>query len=345
MNWIRENKFLTGFIAVMVIGAGVLGYLLYSAWGTYSDVTDQYTEQANKLHTLQIRVPYPDDANLAKYTAERDDFIDATHGLATDLSKMVLPVEDLTPSAFQDRLRDTASTVVAKAEKEGVKLPPGFALDFSKYQTSPPTAEAAGPLGRQLAALEIATDILLDEHVDSIASLTRTPLSQEGGAAAGAGGPGGGGGFGRGGGGGGGGFGRGGGGGGGGGAGGRGGRGGGGGGAGGLVEHYPFEVRFTANQAAFQKVLNDFAASEKQFFITRTLLVENTNPKPVSKDQGAAAAATPATTGTDSGTPGAPAAYLTFIVGTEKLDVAMRVDIVAFNPPEKSARPGAAPTR
>ena len=27
MNWIRENKFLSGFIAILVIGAGALGYL------------------------------------------------------------------------------------------------------------------------------------------------------------------------------------------------------------------------------------------------------------------------------------------------------------------------------
>jgi uncharacterized membrane protein YgcG len=328
MNWIRENKFLTGFIAVMVIGVGVLGYLLYSAWSTYSDVSDQYTEKAGALHQLQIRVPYPDDANLAKYSAERDDFKDATHALADDLSKMVLPVEELSQSAFQDRLRETQSNVVAKADKQGVKLPAGFAMDFNKYLTSPPAAEAAGPLGRQLAALEIATDILLDEHVDSITSLTRTPLPQEGGAGGpgagggpGGGGPGGGGpGGGR--------------------------RGGGrrGGGGGGLVENYPFEIRFTSSQPVFQKVLNDFAASDKQFFITRTLIVENTNSKPVAKDQ---AAATPppaaATTGTDSGAP--PAAYLTFIVGTEKLNVAMQVEVVAFNPPEKSARPGAAPSR
>ena len=38
-----------------------------------------------------------------------------------------------------------------------------------------------------------------------------------------------------------------------------------------------------------------------------------------------------------SGTSGGTS-YLTFIVGTEKLNVAMQIDIVAFNPPEKSAR-------
>jgi hypothetical protein len=100
------------------------------------------------------------------------------------------------------------------------------------------------------------------------------------------------------------------------------------------VETYPFEVHFTASQPAFQKVLNDFAASKEQFFITRNLLIQNTNPKPVARDDSTPAAA-PATTGTDSS--GAPAQELSFIVGTEKVDVTMRVDMVAFNPPADSA--------
>ena len=344
MNWIRENKFLTGFIAVMVIGVGGLGFLLYTAWGTYSDVSDTYTQQSDALHQLQTRVPYPDEGNLAKYKAERDDLKDATHSLAANLSQMVLPVEQLTPSAFQDRLRDTVSAVTAAAAQAGVALPAGFAMDFDRYQTSPPPAEASSLLGRQLAALKIAMDILIHERVASVASLTRTILPQEG-ATSRQGGGGGGGGFGGGGRG----FGRGGG-----GGGGRQGGGGGGGlgggndtGGGGLVETYPFEIKFIANQPAFQKVLNDFAASDKQYFITRTLLVENTNPKPVARDQaagasptppsspGQAAAGQPATTGTSGST---DASYLSFIVGTEQLSVAMRIDMVTFNPPDKSAR-------
>jgi hypothetical protein len=320
MNWIRENKFLSGFIAVMIIGAGALLYLLYSAYGAYSDITDQYNAAANDLHKYQTQVPYPDETNLAKYRSERDDLVDATHNLAASLSQMVLPVENLTPSAFQDRLRETVSAVIAKAGQAGVKLPDHFAMDFDQYQTQPPVAAAAGPLGRQLTALQIVMNILIDEHVDSILSLVRTRLPQETGAAASHAG----GGFGH--------------------------RGpeGASSGSGDLVEKIPFEIRFVANQPAFQKVINDLAASSKQFFITRTLVVDNTNPKPVSKGEDAATPAAPASPAEAFAPPGSPdtsgtTSYLKFIVGTEELSVAMRVDMVAFNPPEKSSRPGAGP--
>jgi hypothetical protein len=316
MNWIKENKFLSGFIGILIVGAGVLGYLLYTAWGTYSDVSDQYTAQADALKQLQARVPYPDQANLAKYKTERDDLIDATHDLATSLSKMVLPIVEMSPSAFQDRLRDTLSAVSAEAAQNNVKLPEHFSMDFERYQTSPPSAEAAGPLGRQMAALKIVMDILIHEHVDTVISLQRAPLPQEAAAAAPSRE--------------------------------RGGRAGpeNAGAAGGLVEKYPFEIQFSANQPSFQKVLNDLAASTDQFFITRTLLVENSDPKPVAKQVPGAPTPAPAqpAAGSDAESGGG---FLKFIVGTEKLNVAMRIDMVAFNPPGKSTRKGAstAPSR
>jgi hypothetical protein len=232
---------------------------------------------------------------------------------------MVLPVEELTPSGFQDRLRATVSSIVSTAGRTGVKLPENFSIDFDKYQKQPPPAAAAGPLGRQLAALEIVMNFLLAEHVDSVTSLQRSPLPQESGGGArtahGA-------------------------------------------ASVNLVEKVPFEIRFTANQPSFQRVLNDFAASSKQFFITRTLVIENTDPKAVAKTVSAPAAApTPGQFGMPTPAPGQFGAppppaegaggsnYLSYIVGTEKLDVAMEVDILAFNPPAKSVRKGAAPAR
>lgn len=386
MNWIRENKFLTCFIAVLVIGSGVLGYLLFTAWSAYSEVSDQYTAQADSLHQLQTRVPYPDQANLARYRAEIDDLVDATHGLASNLAQMVLPVTPLTPSGFQDRLRDISSAIATKARNAGVKIPEHFALDFDRYQSQPPPKEAASALARQLEALNIVVNILIDEHVDDIASLQRTHLPQEGTTRSGGSGAGAAGRFGQ--------------------------RGDGetaGEATANLVEKIPFEIRFTASQPAFQKVLNDLAASRKQFFIARALVVDNTNPKPVLKATAAEASApagaqmSPPSSpggahmvapgfpggpqmpvpgfppgpqmpapgspgGVRMGAPGFPAGaqmpapgspagaqmapsgspgesgsnYLSFIVGTEKLNIAMQIDVATFNPPEKAVRKGAA---
>ena len=309
MNWIRENKFLAGFIAVLVVGGIGLAYLLYTAWGAYDEVSDQYTQQAEALRHLQSLTPYPDKANLDKYRAERDSVIATTGSLASSQAEMVLPVEEINPSTFQDRLRDALSAIVKRAGQTGVKLPEKFAMDFDQYQYQPPPAAAAGPLGRQLEALQMVVNFLIEDHVESIDSLKRVEkLPQEKG--------GGGGGGGR--------------------------QGGGGGGRSG-VERVPFDLQFVATQAAFRKVLNDLAASKKQFFITRTLVVENSSPKQVPKTPEVAAAPPPAAGqpgGAPSPAPGAPDVsgtgnYLQPIVGTEKVNVAMRIDMVTFNIPAR----------
>jgi len=331
MNWIRENKFLAGFIAVVLIGAGALGYLLYTAWSTYSDASDEYTATASSLKQLQERVPYPDLGNLKKYRTQQEGLIAATGTLATSLSQMVLPVVEITPSAFQDRLREISNATAAKAARTGVKIPEHFALDFDQYQIQPPAAAAAGPLGRQLEALNLAVNILIDAHVDDITGLQRVRLAEEtsahpnqhggsggGGMKVGPHGPGGNN------------------------------------AADGsdLVEKIPFEIRFTSSQPAFQKVIDDFAGSSKQFFITRTLMLDNSNPKPISKASAEAATAATGAAAVAAGQPGfqvgpqvlasgtAGGNYLSFLVGTEKLLVTMQIDMVVFHPPEKAERHG-----
>ncbi len=121
------------------------------------------------------------------------------------------------------------------------------------------------------------------------------------------------------------------------------------------MEKVPFVVQFTADQGSFQRVLNDLAASTKQIFITRTLAITNTDPTPAVKAAdtpapAAAAAAAPVPgEAAASPTPAAPAApdaaggggggdFLKPVVGTEKVDVEMRIDIVDFNPPERGNR-------
>src|SRR5579862_7796751 len=123
MNWIRQNKFLAGFIGVMVVGIGVLGFLLYSGYSQFSDVSDTYTQQATELHRLVTLVPYPDQANVKKMQELKNAYRDAVLGLQKDLVSYQFPLEPLAPEAFQDRLRVSVGNVKAKADAVGAKLP------------------------------------------------------------------------------------------------------------------------------------------------------------------------------------------------------------------------------
>ena len=70
MTWIKQNQFLAGFFAVLLVGAGVLGFLLVSAKSKFNDVSAQYEEQSALLNRLQTAKPFPDEENLKKVQAQ-----------------------------------------------------------------------------------------------------------------------------------------------------------------------------------------------------------------------------------------------------------------------------------
>jgi hypothetical protein len=302
MNWVRENQFLSAFLGAMLAGVGALGYLLFSAYGEFSEVSGQYEKQAAELRRLQSLTPYPDEGNVKKLDEQKDDFIARIGSLQTSLAAMEFPREPLTPEQFQDKLRASVSATQDKAKQGGIKLPDKFYLGFDQYQAVPPKTAAATPLGWQLKAIELVVNQMLDSKIDSLAAITRAPLPEEGegkparpDAAARApvsqtARP--------------------------------------------LVVSYPFSVSFVAEQSRFRKILNDLASTSKQFFIVRSLRLNNENEKgpPRAGAVVADAAATPPPAPDKPAQPGAaPAAErLKFIVGYEKLKVTLNIEVVDF---------------
>src|SRR5437870_12661765 len=120
MNWIRENKFLTVFFAVLAVGAGVLGYLLYSASGAFSEISDTYNTKVTELKRLQALAPYPDAGNLKKLRDQKEAYAEAVSNLRKSLMALQFPVESVTPEQFQDKLRATVSKIVEKAGNASV---------------------------------------------------------------------------------------------------------------------------------------------------------------------------------------------------------------------------------
>lgn len=179
MNWVQKNPFLTGYLAVTVIGAGALGYLLFSAHSNYTQVSENYDAQVARLQQLQNRTPFPSAENNAAYEKLTKEYQAKFEELRADVAKMQLPLEQISPQAFQDRLRAVVSEVEQKAEQNGVTLPDGFYMGFDKYQATPPSDQAAAPLLRQLGGIKKVVDALLDVKVAAITSINRPPLPEE----------------------------------------------------------------------------------------------------------------------------------------------------------------------
>ncbi|MEA3188145.1 MAG: hypothetical protein QOD99_1975 [Chthoniobacter sp.] len=310
MTWIRENKFLSGFFAALIVGVGVLGYLLYSASGKFTEVSETYNKDAGELKRLQTLAPYPDEGNLTKLRGQKDGYLAATADLQKTLAAIEFPMETMTPEQFQDKLRASVSKLTEKAAAADVKLPEKFYLGFETYQTSLPKADAAPALGQQLSAIEFLVNALIEDKVSALLSLVRTPLSQENQAAAAAtperaqlsrsagaapnre-----------------------------------------------LIKKSPVLVTFLGEQSRVRKWVNDITSAKEQFYVIRLLSIKNENPKGPSRtelaDTGAAAppAIDPTTGAAASPTPNT----LKFIVGTEKINVSAQIEILGFAPPAVAA--------
>ncbi|MDQ3623240.1 MAG: Amuc_1100 family pilus-like protein [Verrucomicrobiota bacterium] len=319
MNWITENKFLAGFLGATLLGAGVLAFLLLSAKGEHDKAHETYQTQSAELNRLLSLTPFPDRKNLAKFEEQEQELLGEIRNLQQSLSGNVFPFEEIGPTQFQDRLREAVSQVLAKANEGGGKrVPEKFYLGFDKYETQPPRPEAAAPLLRQLKAIKLVVDLILDQKTidKKVATITkldrpllpaeadkqaatppgpgrpadaRTADSKSGQT---------------------------------------------------LVNKAPFDIAFSGDNTHFRNVLNGIVSSKEQFIVTRRLDVKN--EKDAAPPKVVAVAATPEPPPGEPANPAEPqppaevqAAAATpsaspYIFGLEKIDVNLRLEILSF---------------
>ncbi len=313
MNW-AQHKFLIGLGAVTLVGAGALGFFVVKAKSNFDTLTETYTNQSAKYNNLRKQPLALTEENLTKLQGQTTVVADTAVALQEKLARHSFPLEAATPEQFQDRLRTAVSEVLQKAQLSGVNLPENFYLGFNQYQNQPPRAEASAPLLRQLKTVQLATEILIEARVSSIAAVTRTPLPEEGAPAAATGTPrpaapkkpatpaappapk--------------------------------------------LVVKYPFDIQFIAEQGNVRKALNDLAKNDKQFLIIRPLNIQNEQEKPTPR-QSANAQSSPTPTDTANheaplptqGDGPAQPRQLQYIVGTEKINVLLRLEMTVFDNP------------
>jgi hypothetical protein len=311
MNWIKENKFLAGLLAVLVLGVGAFGYLILGARGRLAEATDAYESavaERTRLHNLK---PYPSAENVKELMAQKAEATAKITELHKALASSELPVEPMTAVQFQDKLR-AAVTEVTTLAGTTTKLPEKFFLGFERYETATPDVAAAPLLGRELKAIQWLVTRIIENKVGELKEMVRDPLPAEGGAkpatpaapptkgSSSKGGkdekpsdP--------------------------------------------LVQPHGLDLSLIGEQGSVRAVLNDIVGSKEQFFIVRLVSFLNEKDRPPTRDKEGVAAA-PAEGADPNATATAPAATpatpaTTYIVGTEKVAMTLRLEIVDFVEP------------
>ena len=93
MNWVKENKFLTGFIVVMLIGLG-------ARWATEASIPRMRLTMKRPIsihrttaciHRLRHLVPFPNKQNLEAYDVQKEEAAKVITAFEADLSKKEFP--------------------------------------------------------------------------------------------------------------------------------------------------------------------------------------------------------------------------------------------------------------
>ena len=305
MNWFKRNPFLAGILVVCLVGSGVLVYLIIQSASAYSASSAAYTDSLAKLKKLQIKVPFPSDANLKAAQSVLDSYKKQVRDLRSQLANMQLPLDEkITPQQFQDELRTAVNAIRVKADTPDpitgatVKLPANFYFGFDQFQTQVPTDRAAPALHRQFLVIQSLVVRLVDFKVASIDGVTRAPLPQESIAPPPAGQknqdsepP--------------------------------------------FMARFPFDISFTAEQQKFRVAFNSVLGSE-QFLIVRSLDIHNSSPQAPSKKSAEPASSNPLAGGL--GATEKDQSNIQVILGRELLKATLHLEMLDFTkPPELPA--------
>lgn len=312
MSWITQNKFLAGFGAVMLAGVGTLGYFAYDASNTYDTAKSEYDSAVGELHRLEGLAPFPNDEHLKKFVAQKEELKARISGLQMSLAATQLKLDPISPTAFQDKLKEAVARVSGKVTEAKVKLPEKFYLAFAEYQSEPPKDAIAPFAYRELRSIELLMNMLIDAKEVSLNELTRSALKGERDAKAAVkveekpnakdkGGDGE--------------------------------------GKMKLVRKDSITLKFVTSQDRFNKILNQIVSCKEQFFIPRVVSVLNEKQEPPPKALAAAPAPVLQPDGTTAPAPDAEIrpGQLEYIFGTERVDVTLELDLVDFAEPDAPA--------
>jgi hypothetical protein len=314
MEALKKNKFLTTYLGVLVGGALILGWFLWSSYSKHKSARGEYDSTLGAVQALEGRPLYPNPKNLQSRKAQVDGYAAKVSELHNAVLAYQKPInESPDETKFQNRLTEIIKDIKLQAEftKLGSGPTPGgadFDLGMGRYLTEIPRRDTVPHLEFQLDGIKRLVDIMLTDRVATIDSITRHELSVESetpavpprGAAAAttakkptrpaAAGP-------------------------------------------ALPEdkvlkRYPFTVRMTGSARSIEDVMNHVASSKEHFFATRQLRVEN--EKKVGPPKGETTA---------SSSDSKDKKDSTVVLGGEKVTASLDIDLIRFLPPEAAPKP------
>ncbi len=305
-----------GLIAFLLVAA--CGYFCFTSYQKYYDSKVNWDSKVGTVSSLERKTPYPSKINVKELEGRVEDYENSVETLFKGLDKFQVPLnQDLTGPEFLDLFKQRVNEFRALASKSNfaINTPETFYLGFDIYAEDSPKEEIVPLLDLGLKASEYLLQKLVSSGADSLETFSRDLIPME---------------------------------------------------EGGpkkqeisTVHKYPVRMNFRASHAAFQEFMNSISNDPNYFYIIRVLKINNDAMEGpfIAVDEGfgpqsfeSQATGEPATQTQmeEWGYPGeinvgaaAAAGYVPsgndarVLMGQEKLNVFMVVDMIRFIDPDK----------
>jgi hypothetical protein len=295
-RWLRQNTLLVGFIAAFLIVLAVVGWLLWGQYDIWQATQTELTDKLSRLEQLQNNDPSLTEDNVAIAGENEKRLQETQQQLQQKIGRVKIPLSTITNNIeFTKHLRGTINHLEAKTTAAKISIPKDFKFGFRLYATVAPrnNQERLERLAIQVSVVQKLTELMIENKVEQIESIRRVAIEPSTVIA-------------------------------------------------GdddiladsisihLQEHYeamPFELQFLCSADALQKLLNQIAAADKFFFVTRLVTIEQEaiQKKPETTD---------VTPGADTGTMETAPVIVT-PDRPPRLRVKARLDFIEILPPNK----------
>lgn len=182
MDDIKKNPFLSAYVALLVVGAAILGFFAFKAYSGYKEAREEYESVKSSVDSLQNQDFFPNEKNKDARTEEVGEFTKKILKLENELEPFQPErTEGLTVPDLQQMIRKSIEEVRDNANLAGVTIADsdGFRLGMAGPLTIPPRLDAVPGLEFQLIAARQLADLLIASDVDTIDEMGREELPVE----------------------------------------------------------------------------------------------------------------------------------------------------------------------
>jgi len=180
MSWIQENRFAAGLGGITAVAAAGLIFWGISASSGYNQALEDYKASAAKIDEMEGGKLYPDEDNLSGKEKAVKDYAASVADLQKAFDRFRAPTPpSVDPADFSAALikaRDAAAKAITDAKGE---VPAEFFLGFEAYKDSPVKKEATGILTYEMEAISQLVAGLAASGPVKLTNVYRAPLPEE----------------------------------------------------------------------------------------------------------------------------------------------------------------------